>query len=242
MEKKMKKNCLVITLLGSMVFLFATVTLVSADSGLFVDSNGHVGINNSAPEATLDVIGNIAWGSTGAQLGMNQGAAIELRGNGVPYIDFSNDAVADYDMRLILTGDSNIGFYGGDFLVGGDIQCVDLTEISDQRFKKDIHQIEGSIEKLMKISGVSYMPVQRIHKGEDVVKEVVQKTRIGLIAQDVEKVFPEAVFTDSEGYKSLSYTRLIAPLIEAVKELNLENQALKAQLDEINAKLSSKSE
>lgn len=236
----MKKNCLLVTLLGSMVLLFITVTLVSADSGIFVNSNGRVGINNSAPGATLDVTGDIIWGSTGARIGMDQGAAIELRGNGAPYFDFSNDAVSDYDMRLMLTGNSQLALYGGDFVVGGDIQCDDLTEISDQRFKKDIHQIEGSIEKLMKISGVSYMPVQRIHKGEDVVKEVVQKTRIGLIAQDVETVFPEAVFTDSKGYKSLSYTRLIAPLIEAVKELNLENKALKAQLDEIEAKLSSK--
>ncbi|MGZ3790519.1 MAG: tail fiber domain-containing protein, partial [Bacteriovorax sp.] len=44
--------------------------------------------------------------------------------------------------------------------------------------------------------------------------------QIGLIAQDVEKVFPEAVKKNSEGLLSVSYSNLVAPMIEAVKELN----------------------
>ncbi len=43
--------------------------------------------------------------------------------------------------------------------------------------------------------------------------------QIGLIAQEVEKVFPELVSTDSEGYKSIAYGKLTAVLIEAIKEL-----------------------
>jgi hypothetical protein len=54
------------------------------------------------------------------------------------------------------------------------------------------------------------------HRGRD----------LGVIAQEVEEVFPELVHTDERGYKSVNYVGLIAPLIEAVKELDARVQAL----------------
>jgi chaperonin cofactor prefoldin len=62
-----------------------------------------------------------------------------------------------------------------------------------------------------------------------------QKLRLGVIAQEVEQVFPEAVFTDDNGYKAVAYDMLIAPLIEAVKELNAKNEALTAEIDALKA-------
>jgi endosialidase-like protein len=49
---------------------------------------------------------------------------------------------------------------------------------------------------------------------------------LGVIAQEVEDVFPELVRTDERGYKLVNYAGLIAPLIEAVKELDARVQAL----------------
>jgi hypothetical protein len=49
---------------------------------------------------------------------------------------------------------------------------------------------------------------------------------LGVIAQEVEQVFPELVRTDDQGYKQVNYIGLIAPLIEAVKELDARVQAL----------------
>lgn len=43
-----------------------------------------------------------------------------------------------------------------------------------------------------------------------------------VLAQEVEKVFPELVQTDAQGYKSVAYGNLVAPLIEAVKELSVK--------------------
>ena len=54
-----------------------------------------------------------------------------------------------------------------------------------------------------------------------------------MIAQDVEKVFPELVETTPEGYKRVDYSGLIAPRIEAVKELDTRLQAVEARLGEI---------
>jgi hypothetical protein len=49
--------------------------------------------------------GNVQWGSTGSMLRTDQGGSIELRGTGVPYVDFSNDGSSDYDARMILQAD-----------------------------------------------------------------------------------------------------------------------------------------
>ena len=55
-------------------------------------------------------------------------------------------------------------------------------------------------------------------------------TQIGLITQDVAPVFPELVSTGSDGEQSLAYAQMVAPLIEAVKTLKADNDALTAEL------------
>ena len=52
------------------------------------------------------------------------------------------------------------------------------------------------------------------------------KMQMGFIAQDVEKIFPEMVFTDAAGYKSIDYSRLTPVLVETIKEQQqiVENQ------------------
>lgn len=63
----------------------------------------------------------VRWGNTGAMLRTDQGASIELRGEGVPYIDFSDDSRnpnADFDMRLILADNDILGIDGGTLALG----------------------------------------------------------------------------------------------------------------------------
>ena len=54
--------------------------------------------------------------------------------------------------------------------------------------------------------------------------------QIGLIAQDVEKIFPELVTTDNNGYKSVNYTGLIPVMIESIKTLQKEIEELKKKI------------
>ncbi len=63
--------------------------------------------------------------------------------------------------------------------------------------------------------------------------------RIGLIAQEVEKTLPEVVSTDSAGYKSVAYDKIVSVLIEAVKDLRNQNTQFKRLvcLDHPNAKV-----
>jgi hypothetical protein len=59
---------------------------------------------------------------------------------------------------------------------------------------------------------------------------VGQAPTIGVVAQDVEKVFPELVTTGRDGFKRVNYVGLIGPLIEAVKELDQRLSAIETHL------------
>jgi hypothetical protein len=94
---------------------------------------------------------------------------------------------------------------------------------SDRRLKDDIQVIPNALDKVLKLEGVQYKLRKTGENG------------IGLVAQDVEEVFPELVRTDADGYKSLQYGNLVAPLIEAVKEQQKEIDVQQKQIDELKA-------
>jgi hypothetical protein len=106
----------------------------------------------------------------------------------------------------------------GSLTIDGVLTVVSVAAPSDIRYKKDIHPLKSSLEKVLKLRGVTYeWDKNKVHWAG--FKEGRQ---IGLIAQEVEKVFPELVHTDSNGYKTLSYDKLGPVLIEAVKEQQRE--------------------
>jgi hypothetical protein len=110
--------------------------------------------------------------------------------------------------------------------VNGVITATKIQGPSDSRFKKNIKPIENALEKITRLGGYTYdwkdaseFPNQTLGKGHD----------IGVIAQEVEKQFPEAVSTNADGYKAVTYTALVPALIEAVKaqQVLIENQQIK---------------
>lgn len=62
-------------------------------------------------------------------------------------------------------------------------------------------------------------------------------TQLGLIAQNTEEIVPEVVTTDNNGYKGISYEKLVPVLIEAIKEIKTENEALRNKIAKIEQKL-----
>ena len=81
---------------------------------------------------------------------------------------------------------------------------------SDIRFKDNITPIKNALAKIQQIGGYEFdwNDNQETHKGHD----------LGIIAQEVEELFPEIVANREDGYKSVKYERLIPVLIEAIKE------------------------
>jgi hypothetical protein len=96
---------------------------------------------------------------------------------------------------------------------------------SDIRLKNNVNRIESSLDKILKLSGVEFEwkqdPDIKIHHGYD------EGTDLGLIAQEVEEVFPQIVQNRDNGYKAVRYERLIPVLIEAIRELKAEIDILK---------------
>jgi hypothetical protein len=100
-----------------------------------------------------------------------------------------------------------------------------LTFPSDERLKKNIEPLKTSLDKIMNLKGVSYE-----WKDE---KGFGRGKYIGLIAQDVEAVFPELVRTDTKGYKSLSYEQIVPALVEAIKEQQATIRTLTERLSRL---------
>ena len=98
--------------------------------------------------------------------------------------------------------------------VAGTALATSWDNTSDSRLKKAVETIPSALEKILSLRGVTFEWKQE----EFPERNFADGTQIGLIAQEVEEVFPELV---SQGeYKSVSYANLVSPLIEAVKELH----------------------
>ncbi len=153
--------------------------------------------------------GNVFLGN---EAGRNETASNKL------YIDNSQTS------NPLIWGDfstNNVVVYGG-------FRAIASYSSSDKHWKKDIQPLQSSLEKVSSLQGVTYewkmdeFPNLGLTKGK----------QIGLIAQDVEKELPELVSEDKDGYKAVSYTKLTAVLVEAVKELKQENQMQKELLQQ----------
>ena len=83
---------------------------------------------------------------------------------------------------------------------------------------------ELATEKIAQLRGVTW------EWRDDAPDDAKQQPGMGVIAQEVEKVFPELVTTDDQGRKKVEYEGLIAPLIEAVKELDARLRSLEEEV------------
>ncbi len=92
--------------------------------------------------------------------------------------------------------------FNGDATLAGNLNIN-----SDARLKANIISLGSTLAKLLQIDGKSYT----------MKKDENKKQKIGLLAQDIEKVFPELV-SESHGVKSVNYQGLVPVLINALKE------------------------
>lgn len=125
----------------------------------------------------------------------------------------SISSTTTYTNRLTIDGLGNANFIGTLSVNGVPV----TTTASDRRLKTNIQPLENSLERIRQLQGVTW-------DWKDPTK--FRTTPMGFIAQDMEQVFPEVVATRSDGYKAIDYQALVAPLTEAVKELDDKNTAL----------------
>ncbi|MFK7936714.1 MAG: tail fiber domain-containing protein [Saprospiraceae bacterium] len=140
--------------------------------------------------------------------------------------------------RLVMDAGGNFGFGLNDpnvrLDVNGSIEYTGtITDVSDRKIKEKFLPITDALAGILELKGYSY----------SMINDSEQRREYGLMAQDVQKVFPEMVSTiDTEGeYLGLSYIQLVPVLIEAIKEqqtqiddLKIEKEVLKKQAKKIN--------
>jgi len=122
---------------------------------------------------------------------------------------------------------------GGDINATGSVRAAGVVLSSDRRFKKNIRPIKSALDVVQKINGYTY----DWRASEFPLKNFTSKPQMGVIAQEIEKIFPELVDTDAEGYKSVNYVQLTPLMIEAIKELKKENEALKGKNQSLESRL-----
>jgi len=110
----------------------------------------------------------------------------------------------------VATGSANLIFDGTNLTCLGNI-----TAYSDLRLKNNIKTINGGLDKVLAMRGVSF--------------DMNGISNIGVVAQEIQQILPELVLENSDGMLSVSYGNIVAVLIEAVKELNKEIQELKSK-------------
>lgn len=194
-----------------------------ASNAMVVLKNGNVGIGTNGPGELLHVDGgNVRFNNTsGTTIAIQAGGVdkgfIQLSGNNLRIGTYGSNPTANFVIRTN-GADQLTVFPSGNATLAGT-----LTQSSDARFKENIQQLSGSLRKLMQLNGYQYNWKPELKKDD--------RLQIGLIAQNVEKVFPELIATDDNGMKSVAYQNLVPVLIEAIKEQQKQIEAMQKEID-----------
>jgi len=129
------------------------------------------------------------------------------------------------DSDVVATSEVSYDKNKGVFSVDGQLIANQIRNRSDERLKHHIYPIENALEAILQLQGKQY---KLNSTGE---------TQFGFIAQDVQPIIPSIVQSDNE-YLNISYIELIPFLVESVKQLHSENNALKRHVAEMDATLS----
>jgi len=97
--------------------------------------------------------------------------------------------------------------------------------------KTNVRQVEGALNKLERISGVAFERAET--ELPDALGGIPGQSSLGVIAQEVEEIFPEVVsiYDPEHEYKAVDYDGLTSVLIEAVKELRAQNYELRSRIE-----------
>jgi hypothetical protein len=202
-------------------------------------NGGWVGVGTSVPLSTLTV-GNAA-GTVSGEITLNP-QGISNEGGHLSIKKSLNGSVLDWtiDQYGSTSANARLRFFSGTtetnginilengnvglgtinpttkLYVNGEITANSVSGISDIRFKTNIRPVINALEKVKALRGV-YFNWNQIAFPE---KEFGAQDELGFIAQEVEKIVPEIVSKDktNEEYRSVKYDKLVALLVEAIKE------------------------
>jgi hypothetical protein len=174
----------------------------------------------------------------GAMARVTQDHSIALGGTGDAAVNVGINTPAP-DTRLQVVGDIKVGTNGSD----GCIKNFAGSGIagacsSDGRLKTDVRALEPMLDRVASLTPVRFS----WRSGEFPAYHFGDGPQVGLIAQDVERLFPELVALDADGFKTVNYSELPLLTLQAVKELKAENNTLKTENQAMRAQLAALAE
>jgi hypothetical protein len=175
-------------------------------------------IAKGSAEANLIKLGSSTGGSSDAEFLLSRTAAnqysMQAVEQGVGYRDI-----------LLQPNGGNVGIgvtsTSEKLEISGNAKATDFIATSDERLKENIETIPDALGKVLGLRGVNY----------SLRSDTTHEKKMGVIAQEVEKVCPEVVHTDDKGMKTVSYGSLVGVLIEGMKA---QNETIKKQQEQIN--------
>ncbi|MBL7926623.1 MAG: tail fiber domain-containing protein [Bacteroidia bacterium] len=227
-------------------------SVVTQSSPLYISPAGNfrLGYGSSIPAEKLEVYGNVKVDNGGISLGPLDGTI--NAGGGI--MNSLINLIADVDNHVMVNGDEDL--YIGDVLEVG-VQAYkpgggSWSTISDARLKRDVKNYADGLQQILKINPVTFKYNDRVTLTNP------DKEYVGIIAQEMQKIAPymieeKALFSkshedekgnvvvDDAGQNYLTYdaNALTYMLVNAVKELNTENENLKKELAEIKSCITS---
>jgi hypothetical protein len=188
--------------------------------------NGSVGIGTATPLSKVHVDGTVratAFIGDGSQLTGIMSAASTVSSQ---WQDSNVGASSNiyYDKGRVGIGTSSPKYMCH---VVGDVYAYNVITYSDEKYKYDVATIDGALDKVNSIRGVSY----KLSGGPD------DRNYIGVIAQEVEKHVPQVVYTDDSGLKSVSYGNMVGLFIEAFKDLTKKMSEQSSRIEKLERQL-----
>ncbi|POM60940.1 hypothetical protein PHPALM_30131 [Phytophthora palmivora] len=138
--------------------------------------------------------------------------SVEIVGGHISNVNMTAIEMVEVQGELFVEDEA---FFGASVTVDGQVMGSGAyVDASDERFKREVYQISNASEVVAQLRGVEYaynsakFPNKFRHDG---------RRELGFIAQEVEKVVPQVVTTDPDGFKYVAYARLMPIVVEALK-------------------------
>ncbi len=200
--------------------------------GIGVDNIGVIGrseVNNGTPEMSNIGVKGDAWGS-----GINKGV-VGTAQNGVENWAGWFEGDVKVTGNLVVDGQTSKEFQlitSGNITATGIIHATEVVETSDAQLKINVKPLTNTLENVGKLRGVTF----------NWASSSSDEYHIGLIAQEVNSVYPEFVRTMPNGSMAINYSQMVSVLIEAIKELNAKVDSLEEQNCKLRSSLDSQEE
>ena len=172
-----------------------------------------------------------ATGTAGAVTAFTNGANDRvLTATGAAGINGEANLVFNGDHLTVSAGGLHVGSAVVPATVGKITATNDVVAFasSDKRFKDNIIPISNALEKIKQVSGVEF-DWRPLTEEQKIWLHSNEGHDIGVIAQEIEEILPEIVTTRENGYKAVRYEKIVALLIEAIKEQQIQIDQLKGK-------------